>query len=92
MAPRNVQGEFYPLFMNKMFSEGLIEQNMFSIYITNIFDATQKDQDSKITIGGYNLEKFAQQGKEIHWVNLLSDSYWAIKLEKATLGKDKIKL
>lgn len=55
MAPKNVRGDFYPLFMNKIFNAGIIKNNMFSFYITNIFDKTQRGEESKITIGGYDL-------------------------------------
>ena len=65
------------LFVEKMKKAGAIDHAMFSISlgVGNI--------QSKITFGGYDLEKFAKE--PLTWHNLVKYShYWEINLEKFT--------
>lgn len=86
MAPANTRGGSYPLFIEEMHKAGTISEKLFSIYITNYFDEAQKDAESQITIGGYNLQKYARPGQEVTWNSLISNAYWAVSLLGASLG------
>ena len=72
--------------MNEMYKSGAISKKVFSIYITNYFDSSQANINSKISIGGYNLAKYAKGGLSITWNNLKNKSYWSLNLIAAKLA------
>ena len=41
-------------------------------------------EPSKITIGGYDTEKFAKG--DLYWHNLTNPMYWTLEMEGASLG------
>lgn len=50
------------LFLERLYKDGAIESAVFSLMINS-----DDDEDSKITIGGYNSDKFGLAGTQITW-------------------------
>jgi len=59
----------------------MIKKMMFSFHVGS------GNQQSKVTIGGYDLDRFAK-GK-MHWHSLVNDRYWSLYMKQARLG-DKV--
>ena len=57
---------------------GVVEQRMFSFYLTNYMDKLQR-QGSRLLFGGYDM-KYAQPGAKIRWAPLISTDYWMVKM------------
>ena len=74
MSPRHYETKS-DLFIEKMKKTGAIDQAVFSMSIG------MGDVQSKITFGGYDLERFATKNATINWHNIASGShYWEIGL------------
>ena len=58
---------------------------MFSLFVTDANDPNQAGMNSKLLIGGYDLDKYAKVGESISWNPLTSLSYWAVRLVTAKL-------
>lgn len=68
------------LFIEKMRDAGVIDQALFSMMIE------LKNETSKITFGGYDLEAYAYPNETVRFHNITSDSsHWMLNLEKMTL-------
>jgi hypothetical protein len=57
---------------------GFIEDRVFS------FQIGRYETDSKFTLGGYNVDKYADG--EIFWHNITHPSYWGLNISNAYLG------
>jgi hypothetical protein len=60
----------------------MIESRMFSLFLV------PDNGKSKITIGGYDLDKFARS--EINWHPLVTLNYWTLGLHSAYFGDEKL--
>ena len=68
------------LFIKKMRDAGVIDQALFSIMIE------LKNDSSKITFGGYDLESFAYPNETLRFHDIKNGSvHWMLTLEKMTL-------
>eukprot|EP00347_Sterkiella_histriomuscorum_P000125 403377076 len=76
------------LLINELYSQGSIDEKVFSLYIQ------PEEKNSKITIGGYDLESFVkpdQNGvKKIYWHDLSNTNYWTLGLKKAFYGDHQL--
>lgn len=77
------------LFLVKLRKAGIIERSMFSIYVD--FKNKQPHRQSKITIGGANVEKFALPGyQNLTWHQANKKSvHWELTLESFSIIGDK---
>lgn len=66
------------MLLDELLKQNIIESRMFSLFIG------PDDKPSKITIGGYDLDKFAKS--DINWHNLASTNYWTLNLKSAFYG------
>lgn len=78
MSPFNTD-ENGDLFVEKLQKDGVIDEAVFSLYIN------LKNNTSKISLGGYDLEEFGSS--EIHFHSINTDSvHWQLNLEKMSLN------
>ena len=70
-----------------MYQTGAIDEMVFSFYLTDVFnqDGQLKKEGSVLTIGGYDLEKYAKPNMELHWHDLRSYFYWSVNLKSVKL-------
>ena len=59
---KNQQGFSSELFIEKLQNSGAVDDAVFSLMINS-----DDSVDSKITLGGYNSEKFGKEGTQINW-------------------------
>ena len=76
--------------MQQMYLTGAINEMVFSFYLTDVFsdfssDGLTKKAGSVLTIGGYDLEKYAKPNMEVHWHDLKSYFYWSVNLKSVKL-------
>ena len=73
-----------PLFMDIMKDMGAIKEKVFGFYLTsNMY--TEEPEGSILTIGGYNLTKYAQANQTVRWHKLINSDYWSISLPSVKL-------
>lgn len=61
------------LFINKMKKAGIIDEGVFSLYID------LKDNKSKMTLGGYDLEQYSLPGQEMQYHDIIPNTgHWMI--------------
>lgn len=87
----NAQNVTSTLYLQRLFETGQIPEAVFSLMIDS--DASVQ---SKITIGGYNNEKFGAEGSEMAWHPLQPNkdgllNHWRLKMEELSFGEFKIK-
>ena len=68
--------------IKEMYNQGVIDEKVFSIQVGN------NDEQSKITIGGYDTEKYAKEN--ITWHNLANEVYWTIDMDNVSLGNSTL--
>jgi cathepsin D len=82
MSPSAQRGKA-DLVVQKLYEQGSIPQNVFS------FQVGALDEKSVVTIGGYNVEKFAKENETLVWHNLTNKFWWTLGLEGVQLdGED----
>jgi hypothetical protein len=77
MSP-TVQESGAELVIDELYNQGVIDEKVFSIQVGD------DSEPSKITIGGYDTEKYAYG--ELTWHNLSDKTYWTIGMESVSLG------
>ena len=88
---KNMQGFTSELFIEKLKKAGAVDDAVFSLMINS-----DDNVDSKITLGGYNSEKFGKEGSRINWhplkpreVNGKYD-HWRLDLNAIYFGDNKV--
>ena len=85
----NAQNYTSELFLETLYEVGAIDEALFSLMINS-----DDDVDSKITIGGYDSEKFGAEGSEINWHPLKPKdgklNHWRLDLESLSFGDHKL--
>lgn len=56
---------------------------MFAMFI-------DRNDESKIQLGGYDLKKFAKPGSKLRWYPITTPTFWQIELQEVTMGGKKI--
>ena len=79
LAPTN-EGTTADLIHSKFQTSGVIQNRTFSMSIGSV------TQVSKMTIGGFDINKFGQPNSTMRWHNLTSSRYWSISMTKANIG------
>ena len=69
-------------FLENLFGAGLIDERIFSLYLS---DQENFRNSSVITVGGYDLDRFAPNAT-ITWNPLVDTDYWTVRLKKVMLG------
>ncbi|CDW90538.1 eukaryotic aspartyl protease family protein [Stylonychia lemnae] len=82
LSPTN-QGSDAEMLLDELFDQGMIHNRLFSLFLVS------GNGESKITIGNYDLQKFARS--EISWHPLSSLNYWTLTLKSAYFGDEKLK-
>ncbi len=85
MAPTSQRGGA-DLLVTKLYEQGAIPQNVFS------FQVGDDDEKSTVTIGGFNVPKYARHGSTLKWHNLTNPFWWTVNLDKVTLNDDDLGL
>ena len=68
------------LFILKMKETGVIDHAIFSMYIN------LEDETSVMSLGGYDLDRFALPGESISWHDCDPESYhWQLTLDSMTV-------
>jgi len=77
------------LFIERAFEDGAIQSKQFSLSIGESQDRKSQEASntSFLTVGGYDLNKYAQS--EITWHPILDEPYWSVPLKKFYLGNLK---
>lgn len=57
-------------FLDKLHETGTIDQRVFSLYINTAEDS------SRITYGGFDLDKFAHENSQLNWHYLNQGYFW----------------
>ena len=86
MAPSNQNGAA-PIFLKQLYNAGVINQKVFSLYITDYYKSGQTG--SKILFGGYNTTKYGYPNETITWNTLENDLYWTVNLIKVGINQPK---
>lgn len=82
LSPTN-GGSKGDLFIEKMKSSGVIERSLFALKLD------VKNDESSMTIGGYNMTQFAQPHSDMEFHNITKGTiHWALNLTKMTLRFD----
>lgn len=76
LSPSN-QGAGAQLFVPSLYRKGAIKSNVFAMFI-------DQNGQSKIQIGGYNVQKYAQG--PLNWHPLSSPFFWQVKFDHVKLG------
>lgn len=71
------------MIIDELVKQGVIKHKIFSFQIGEGYEL------SKVTFGGYNLQKYARGN--LTWHNLLGDRYWTLPMKKAMLGDQVLK-
>lgn len=71
------------LFVPSLYEQGAIKKNMFSMFIDNL-----DETNSKIQIGGYDLNKYASS--DITWHKLVDNNYWEFNFSNVTIGDHQL--
>ena len=79
MAPSSQRGKA-DLVVQKLYQQGAIPENVFSFQIGDL------EEKSMVTIGGYDVEKYAREDETLQWHNLTNQFWWTLKLDGAQLG------
>lgn len=86
LSPMQSNASYQPPFIvDLLYSTGIIEQPIFSLFLNKFKHEGQTDMGSKLTFGSYNLQKYATKGSEIAWHMKREKNSWALKLSGATL-------
>lgn len=74
------------MFIDELYNSGIIDQRIFSFYIS------KGEANSRITIGGYNLQKYASASvnQSITWNDLINTHYWSVGMVGVKLGTKTI--
>lgn len=83
MSPSNQEGGA-ELVIDELYNQGAIDEKIFSIQVGDF------EEPSKITIGGYDTEKYAKEN--ITWHSLANDLYWTLNIEKVHLGGEELNI
>lgn len=68
------------LLIDQLYSQGSIDEKVFSLFLQ------PDNEQSKITVGGYDLDSFSQDGK-IFWHKLSNANYWTLDLTAVYYGE-----
>ena len=88
---KNQQGFSSELFIEKLKKSGAVDDAVFSLMINS-----DDSVDSKITLGGYNSEKFGKEGSHIHWHPLKPREqngkydHWRLDMNSLYFGDKKV--
>lgn len=73
------------LFVERLYDEGIIDQKLFSFYIT------KGEESSRVTFGGYDLKYAAASSKDenatVTWNDLTNVNYWSLNLVDVKVGQ-----
>jgi hypothetical protein len=83
MSPSSQYSEA-ELVIEEMHQQGVIDEQVFSIQVGD------HEEASKITIGGYDAEKYAKEN--ITWHNLANKLYWTIDMESVALNGSDLRI
>jgi hypothetical protein len=65
-----------------MKDDGAMEEPLFSVYI---------GEESRITFGSYDTEKYARSGEKLTWHNIISGtSFWLLPAQSVILYGDDV--
>jgi hypothetical protein len=67
-----------PTAFENLYSQGLVEENLFAFYLGN-----SKMDKGELTLGGINADHYTG---DITWVPLLHATYWEISMENVQVG------
>lgn len=81
MSP-TAQGRGAELVIDELYKQGAIDEKVFSIQVGDLYEP------SKITIGGYDVEKYAKEN--ITWHNLTNKRYWTIDMDSVKIGEEDL--
>lgn len=84
LAPTNMNDPEMDLFIEKAYEQGQIAEKVFSLSIGT------DDQESLLTIGGYNLTRFATSN--ITWHALNPDYHWEVTISGFKVGTTEVPL
>lgn len=70
------------LVIEELYTQGVIDEKAFSIQVGD------GDEPSRITIGGYDSEKYAKEN--ITWHALANELYWTINMDNVSLGNETL--
>ena len=76
------QGTQADMMLEELTTQGVIQDKVFS------FMVGQGMQESKVTFGGYDLNKYARG--DIFWHDLKSTNYWTLHMTSAFLGTKQL--
>jgi len=72
-------------FILKLKQSGIIDQSVFS------FRVDLDNNDTRMTFGGYDLQKYAMKGFPLNWhsINQKAPSWWTLHLNNLSLKRNK---
>ena len=85
LAPTAQRGKA-DLVVQKLYEQGSIPENVFSFQIGDL------DEKSVITIGGYDVGRFAKENETLQWHNLTNKFWWTLRLDGASLDGEDLKI
>lgn len=79
----------YPTFLENLFQQGLIQDQIFSFYLSNS-PMSLGSSPSVLTIGGYDTSFFVESS--LKYVPVTDWSYWAVRLKGFKVGNKSVSL
>lgn len=67
-----------------MYNQGVIPERVFSLQVGS------ENENSTVTIGGYNTTRFAKE--ELVWHNVTNKFWWTLKLDGVSLSGEDLGL
>lgn len=85
MSPRAKPGAFEQLFVQRLYEEGVISNNVFGV------DYRFENETSKIVLGGYDTNVVTDPNL-FTYVSLRDTSYWSLPLQSTSYGEQTVNL
>lgn len=85
MAPRVSSGDNAQLFVENLAKNNIIPKNAFGVNYNGM------DEDSTITLGGYDTSIVANDTL-FSWVDLMDSFYWSVNVKETTYGVEPVDL
>ena len=85
LAPTAQRGSA-DLVVQKLYEQGAIPENIFSFQIGAL------DEKSVVTIGGYDVERYAKENETLVWHNLTNKFWWTLRMDGVSLDGEDLQI
>lgn len=73
--------------MDQLHAQGAVKNRIFSMYLK-----ADSSKGSKIVLGGYNLDKYADQEDSLFWHKSIDEHFWSVAMSEVRFGDQVMEL